>query len=210
MSEVPDLSGSGHNELRGIPAILGWQREALVDFIRHCAEEFTTEEDRREAVGVFLLTPTAMHSEDTAVWESRYHRLENIHVAPLNGFEIIETELLQKVAEQMDEWEAFFIMNGADMTQVKLMNPILGIGHSHPGGTALPSEADLEMFKVLREGRAKLGEMLTATASSKPMLSVEEHWICAFSSFGHQTLVSMSGDGNIKAQVSGDFVAEIQ
>lgn len=194
--------------LRGIPGIPGWQREALGDFIRHSADLFATEEPS-EAVGVFLLRPVSMIEETVAVWEAVYKPLMNVHRDPSRFFEIDETELMHEVANVMDRWEKFFIDARVDMSAVTLYSPILGIGHSHPGGSGEASRPDQEMFKIFREGREKLNSALNATAS-KPFISQESHWICAFGSFGQQTLLHLAGDGSNRASFTGDFVAAIQ
>lgn len=198
---------AGHG-LRGIPGIPGWQREALGEFIRHSTLCFA-EEPATEAVGVFLLKPIGMLTPDIAAWAATYKPLQNVHADPTRFFEIDETELMHEVAAVMDAWEEFFIGGGTSMANMKLYNPILGIGHSHPGGSAAPSSADKDMFRILREGKVKLTSALSALGD-KPLLNQESHWICAFGSFGQQTLVHLAGDGNRKASFTGDFLSAVQ
>lgn len=198
---------AGHG-LRGIPGIPGWQREALGEFIRHSASCFS-EEPATEAVGVFLLKPIGILAPEVAAWEAVYKPLQNMHADPTRFFEIDETELLHEVASAMDAWEEFFLGAGVNMAEMKLYNPILGIGHSHPGGSVTLSNADRDMFRILREGKAKLSSALSALGD-KPLMNQESHWVCAFGSFGQQTLVHLAGDGNRRASFTGDFLSAVQ
>lgn len=207
--------GTGEG-LKKVPGISGWYRQAVADFIRHMDDEGR----ENEAVGVFLIEPMDLvHTPDPesesvvseVVWKARYLALENELIGRGGGkrkflvgpdqlekvwkeAELRQDEFFQAVTEHFGE---DFVVTG------KRYNPLMGLGHSHPGGSTSVSGPDLDVFSDWRGMRASIDR-------AKPgRLLANGHFIYAFGALVDR-LVLLDENGAQNAVLEGNFRAAVQ
>lgn len=202
--------------LKNVPGIQGWYRQATADFIRHVDDEGL----ENEAVGVFLIEPVdIVHTPDPAmeairhdvVWKARYLALENELIAAGEGKRrfLVGPEQLEKVWKEAELRQDEFFQAvtdhfGADFHVSGMRyNPLMGLGHSHPGGSTSVSGEDLDVFSDWRGMRASIDR-------EKPgRLQAHGHFILAIGGLVDK-LVLLDENGARTGLIEGNLRAAVQ
>lgn len=194
--------------LRGVAGIQGWYRDAVADFVRH----MDAEGRENEAVGVFLVEPHAVLEGPgrlvrQVAWKARYLALENELVAKGGG----RREFSVGPAQIESVWEAaesrqkifFRPLEGLQIVG-KRYYPLMGLGHSHPGGSVQLSSPDVQAFAAWKELQDAL-----VMRDGGARLCADGHFVYSFGALV-DTLTGFDGSGVQTVSVRGNLVAAVQ
>lgn len=197
--------------LGGLPGLQGWCRSSLEDFVRHSGAEGR----ENESVGIFVIEPTGVLPAKSGfgarevAWKARYLALENDLVR--NGPEGRARRAFSVGPGQIEavfrgaeaRQDAFFRPLTGTQIQGRRYFPLLGLGHTHPGGSVGASLADLEAF----------GEWQKMTDPANGLVRGRivqtNHFVYSFGTF-QDTLISLDADGGLSATWTGNFQAAVQ
>lgn len=201
--------------LRGVSGVQGWYRDAVADFVRHSAAEGR----EHESVGVFLIEPVAVVPAQghpvvsfmrEVVWKARYLALENELIgsgpegAGRRAFSISPWQIEKIWKEAEVRQKTFFRYVDESVVVGKRYQPLMGLGHTHPGGAVGASVQDLAAFAAWKQMQDDL-----ASEEGNVRLRADGHFVYSFGSFV-DTLIMFDADGEITASVQGDFVSAVQ
>lgn len=134
-----------------VPALDMFVAEVLTE---HRAQHFTGS-PQHEVVGAFIYRHLDPHMDGGAItWtgEIDFVRLENIADDPTQEFVIRSMELQAIVEQELESLRQMCMSRAVGEhrpTEANMFmsgfSPLVGIGHSHPGGTKLPSAADYRL-----------------------------------------------------------------
>lgn len=202
-------AGTAGSGLRGVTGIQGWYRDAVADFVRH----MDAEGRENEAVGVFLIEPHAVldNGPDAFVrqvaWKARYLALENELVAEGGGRRhySVSPKQIENVWREAESRQAMFFR---PLERLKIVGkryyPLMGIGHSHPGGSVRLSSPDVQAFKRWKTMQERL-----AATDGQIRITADGHFVYSFGGLV-DTLQAFDRDGQQTLSVRGNFVAAVQ
>ena len=205
--ETEVAPGETKRTLLGVPGVRRWSHEAVADFVRHSL----TQGREQEAVGIFVLEPAycteAGESEIWVNWLARYVPMTNQAVNSASNFDISVTELEMIYHNALIRQEEFFkeLEERAEASSRKIQgkryNPMVGIGHSHPRGTASLSQKDVSCYAAWKQFQDQF--------DGNGKITRTEHFVYCLGS-SRDTLLAIDAEGVIVSSAAGDFAAAVQ